>query len=217
MAIQAELESLRERGTWELVPRPVGAQVLPSELVLKLKRQPDGSVSKYKARLIVLGCLQGNVEKTFSPTVDFTTIRIALALAGGQNAHVHHMDVTGASLHGEISENIHISLPHGFEDKNLPGHVCKLRKGLYGLKQSPRIWHSHLKQKISQIGFKSVRLFYQWLPIWIFLLSVETIKAVAPHQWTFYGQTIPFFSFLCSFPFLDYILFIFSKAVRVEA
>ena len=43
--------------------------------------------------------------------------------------------------------------PPGFEDKNVPFHVCKLDKALYGLKQAPRAWYSRLSMKLQKLGF----------------------------------------------------------------
>jgi Reverse transcriptase (RNA-dependent DNA polymerase) len=97
-AVQTEIDTLKARETWELVPRPPRTRVLPSKMVLKIKRQPKGDVDRYKARLVALGFLQreGYYDETFSPVVDFTTVRIALALAVHEKMHVHHVDVTGA-------------------------------------------------------------------------------------------------------------------------
>jgi hypothetical protein len=52
------MNTLKERGTWELIDRPQNARVLPSKVVLKIKRCPIGTIDRYKAILIALGCLQ---------------------------------------------------------------------------------------------------------------------------------------------------------------
>jgi Reverse transcriptase (RNA-dependent DNA polymerase) len=116
-AVQTEIDALKARGTWEIVPRPPRTRVLPSKMVLKIKRQPNGDVDSYKARLVALGCFQSeeDYDETFSPVVDFTTVRIALALAVHEKMHVHHVDVTGASLYGDLEEELYMSLPPGFE------------------------------------------------------------------------------------------------------
>jgi hypothetical protein len=145
-AVQTEIDTLKARETWELFPRSPRTRVLPSKMVLKIKRQPNGDVDRYKKRLVALGCLhrEGDHDETFSPLVDFTMVRFALALAIHERTHVHHVDVTGAFLYGDLEEELYMSLPPGFEDSEHPDYVCKLKKTLYGLKQSPRIWHQHL-------------------------------------------------------------------------
>lgn len=99
---QEEIESLNDRKTWELVPRPERVKILPSKIILKLKRHADGTTDKYEARLVALGCFQRStdVDCTFSPVVDFSSVRVALALAALRDYDVHQMDVTGAFLYG---------------------------------------------------------------------------------------------------------------------
>lgn len=154
-AIHAELSELRERETWVLVPYPRSARVLPCKVVLKVKRNTDGSIEKYKARIVALGCMQkaNDHGETFSPGIDFTTIRIALAIAVWNRAYVHQMDVTGAFLYGRLKEEIYMSQPKGFEEEGKEDYVCQLKKSIYGLKQAPRVWYNHLKHCLSDIGF----------------------------------------------------------------
>lgn len=140
-AVQTELDTLLERGTWNLVPRPPRARVLPSKVVLKIKRNPDSTVERYKARLVVVENLQrpDDYDETFSPVVDFTTVRTALTSAVHTRSHIHHVDVTGAFLYGDLAETIYMTLTSGFEDPSKPDMVCHLQNSLYGLKQAPRI------------------------------------------------------------------------------
>ena len=155
-AITTELNELHERGKWVLVPRPERTKVLlPCKIVLKIKRRPYNTIKKYKARLVALGCLQsiGDYDQTFSPVIGFTTVRMALSIAGIEGSPVHHMDVTGAFLYGDLEEEVYMDQPKGFEDKNKPNHVCKLIKNLYGLKQAPRVWYIHLNEKLQDIKF----------------------------------------------------------------
>ena len=157
-AVQKEIDVLNKRGTWELVPRPPKQRVLPSKVVLKIKRNPDGTVDRYKARLVVLGCLQQpeDYEETFSPVVDFSTIRTALTLAVHEGEVCHHVDITGAFLYGTLDEILYMQLPKGFEDLAFPTHVCRLIKSLYGLKQAPRVWYQYLAKYLLELGFKAV-------------------------------------------------------------
>jgi hypothetical protein len=63
------MNTLKERGTWELIDRPQNARVLPSKVVLKIKRCPNGTIDRYKAILVALGFLQvqSDYDETFEP------------------------------------------------------------------------------------------------------------------------------------------------------
>jgi Reverse transcriptase (RNA-dependent DNA polymerase) len=86
-AIHSELVSLREMRTWELVDKkevPGDARILPCKLVLKIKTHEDGTIERYKARVVVLGNLQQvgvDYDLTFAPVIDFTIVRLMLAVA----------------------------------------------------------------------------------------------------------------------------------------
>jgi Reverse transcriptase (RNA-dependent DNA polymerase) len=144
--ITKEINFLKERGTWELGDQPQNARVLPSKVVLKIKRCPDCTIDRYKARLVALGCLQmqSDYDETFSPVVDLSTVRSALTLAVYDKEHVHHIDVTGAFLYGHLSKPLYMTSPEGFEVGSRK--ICKLKKSIYGLEQAPRIWHQHLRE-----------------------------------------------------------------------
>lgn len=98
----------------------------------------DGSLERYKARLVVLGNRQEygvDYDETFSTVAKMTTIRILLALAASHSWPLRHMDVKNAFLHSELSEDIYMKLPASMLIP-FPTVVCKLNKSLYGLKQS---------------------------------------------------------------------------------
>lgn len=156
-AIDKELNMLRERKTWTMVPRP-NKRVLPSKVILKVKRKGDGTIERLKARLVALGCLQRDEDynELFLPVVDFTTVRTALALAELNQETVTHLDITGAFLYADLTEEIYMALPVGLENEKHPDHVCKLHKSLYGLKQAPKAWSDYLKTKLTTLNFTPV-------------------------------------------------------------
>jgi hypothetical protein len=127
-AIVAEIGTLKARGTWILVTRPKNVRVLPSKVVLEIKCAPNGSVDRYKARLVSLGCLQkeSDYDETFSPVFDFATVRAALTVAVYDQEMIHHIDVTGAFLYGDLKETLYMSLPQGFETGD--NQVCLLKR-----------------------------------------------------------------------------------------
>ncbi|GJW02843.1 retrovirus-related pol polyprotein from transposon TNT 1-94 [Tanacetum coccineum] len=85
-----------------------------------------------------------NFEESFSSVARLVAIRIFLAFAAHMNMAVYQMDVKIASLNGNLREEVYVSQPDGFMDKNKPNHVYKLKKTLYGLKQAPRVWYDML-------------------------------------------------------------------------
>lgn len=62
-----------------------------------------------------------------------------------------------AFLNGEITEDIYMTQPEGFEDIDHPHHVCKLQKALYGLKQALKAWYDKLKSKLLEWKFQKSR------------------------------------------------------------
>lgn len=117
--------------------------ILPNKWVFKIKRHSDGSVERYKARLVANGFHQQegvDYGETFSPVVKHSTIRLILALAINFGWSIRQLDVQNAFLHGYITDDVFMKQPTGFADPAYPNYVCKLRRSLYGLKQAPRAW-----------------------------------------------------------------------------
>ena len=103
--------------------------------------RPDGTIEKYKARLIVKGYTQKEGDDffdTYSPVARIATIRVLLALAASYGLHVHQIDVKTTFLYGELEEEIYMEQPDGFVVPGEENKVCRLIKSLYGLKQAPK-------------------------------------------------------------------------------
>jgi hypothetical protein len=129
--------------------------VLPSTWAFKCKRFPDGRVRKLKARFCVRGDRQ--VEgvdffDTFAPVVNWTTVRLMLILSAILGLSTHQVDYTAAFVHAPMDEDVYVDMPRGFSEQ---GKILKLKKSLYGLKQSPRNFFRFLKGKLEKIGFES--------------------------------------------------------------
>ncbi|KAI0501552.1 hypothetical protein KFK09_016497 [Dendrobium nobile] len=129
-AMASEFLALQQQGTW-LLP------VLGCCWTFKIKRNADGSIARYKARLVAQGnhqeyCL--NYIETFSPVAKFPSIRVLLTIVVTHQCPIHQLDVTNVFLHGSLHDTIHMHQPCGFEDTTFPNHVYLLQKSLYDLK-----------------------------------------------------------------------------------
>lgn len=155
-AMTAEYDALISNGTWALVPRPPGVNVVRSMWLFKKKYKADGSLERYKARLVANGKSQRpgiDCFDTFSPVVKPATIRTVLSLAISKSWPVHQLDVKNAFLNGSLTETVYMHQPPGFHDQHHPDLVCLLKKSLYGLKQAPRAWFQRFATFVLKLGF----------------------------------------------------------------
>lgn len=142
-AINEEITSLVKNKTWDLMPLPPGRRVIDNRWIFKIKRDKDGNIDKYKARLVVKGCSKRrglDYEETYAPVARLTTVRTLLSTVNELRLKTRQLDVKNAFLHGTIDEEIYMKLPRGFTQNN--GLVCKLNRFLYDLKQAPRAWNA---------------------------------------------------------------------------
>lgn len=138
-AMQNEMASHQENGTWILVLRPQHEKVLDNRWLFKIKRNPDGSAARYNARLVARGFRQEqgiDYEDTFALVCRYESIRILLTIAASKEYKIVHVDVKAAFLYGTLKETVFMEQPEGFIESE--GLVCKLQKSLYGLKQAHR-------------------------------------------------------------------------------
>lgn len=153
-AIDSEINSLKDNKTWELVELPKGRKAIPCKWIFKIKTNADGTIEKYKARLVIKGYSQKkdiDFHETFSPVARSSTIRAVLSVAAKEKLSLAQFDVSTAFLYGTLNEEIYMKPPEGYaNDKKL---VFKLKKSLYGLKQAPLCWNRCITDYIVQIGF----------------------------------------------------------------
>ncbi|KAE8706560.1 hypothetical protein F3Y22_tig00110392pilonHSYRG00195 [Hibiscus syriacus] len=156
MAMQEEIKALHKNNTWDLVPLPQGRKPVGNKWVLKIKRNGDDQVERYRARLVVKGYAQKkyiDFNEIFSPVVRLTTVRVVLAMCATLNLHLEQLDVKTAFLHGNLEEEIYMLQSEGFEEDEKKNLVCRLNKSLYGLKQAPRCWYKRFDSFIMCLGY----------------------------------------------------------------
>ncbi|KAK9070010.1 hypothetical protein SSX86_010408 [Deinandra increscens subsp. villosa] len=156
-AMHDEFTALIDNKTWDLVPPTPDMNVVRCLWLFKHKLKSDGSLERYKARLVCDGRSQQvgiDCHETFSPVVKPATIRTILSLALANGWDIRQLDVKNAFLHGHLAETVFMTQPMGFRDPYYPNHVCRLKKSLYGLKQAPRAWYQRFTDLVASIGFR---------------------------------------------------------------
>lgn len=107
---------------------------------------------KHKARVAAKGYTQRegtDFSDVYAPVSSHVSLRAFLAVAANRSFHVHHFDVKAAYLHGSLDEEIFMRQPPGFAKKGQELLVCKLRRSIYGLRQSARCWNRRLNEVLS--------------------------------------------------------------------
>jgi hypothetical protein len=167
-AIQAELANLLNYEAIE--PAPDGSSMaIPCKLFVKEKVKSDGTFDKLKGRLVAGGHKQiWDGEDNSSPTVGWETVLMALATAAKHNLHLTVADVTSAYLNAPAVKPVYMTLPPQITEELLQlrpdwrsfagkgGTLCvKLKKALYGLKDSGKLWYNHISDVLIKAGFIS--------------------------------------------------------------
>nr|GFA28767.1 ribonuclease H-like domain-containing protein [Tanacetum cinerariifolium] len=182
--VHDEYHALIKNNTWTLVPRPTDSNIVHCMWLFRHKYHADGTLSRYKARLMADGStqLEGvDVDETFSLVVKPGTIRAVLSLATSRHWPIHQLHVKNAFLHGDLSETVYMHQPLGFQDSAHPDYMCLLRRSLYGLKQAPRARFQRFASSITQVGFHHSRcvtslfIYRQGLDTAYLLLYVDDI------------------------------------------
>ena len=149
-AMDEEMASLAENGTYDLVELPQGKKPVGTRWVYTVKPMQDGG-EKFKARIVAKGFSQVkdvDFKETFAPTAKLTTLRTLIQLAAKNDLTVDQLDVKTAYLNADIDHEIFIEQPRGYEVKGENGSKLfgKLNKSLYGLRQSGRCWNKMIKE-----------------------------------------------------------------------
>ncbi|CAL9238765.1 unnamed protein product [Arabidopsis halleri] len=140
-AVDDEVQAMIRNHTWDEEELPQGKRCVSSKWVFTIKYKSNGKIERHKARLVARGFTQTYGEdyrETFAPVAKQHTVKVVLSLAVNLDWELWQMDVKNAFLQGELKEEVYMTPPPGLEDIVAPGKVLRLRKAIYGLKQSPR-------------------------------------------------------------------------------
>ncbi|RVW43757.1 Retrovirus-related Pol polyprotein from transposon TNT 1-94 [Vitis vinifera] len=155
-AVDEEVRALEKNGTWEITDLPRGKKPVGCKWIFTVKYKADGNVDRYKARLVAKGFTQSygiDYQETFAPVAKLNTVRVLLSLAANLDWSLHQLDVKNAFLNGDLEEEVYMDIPVRLETTSNFNKVCRLRKSLYGLKQSPRAWFERFTKVVKGYGF----------------------------------------------------------------
>ncbi|GJS39130.1 putative ribonuclease H-like domain-containing protein [Tanacetum coccineum] len=156
-AMQEELLQFKLQEVWVLCDLPEGKRVIGTKWVFRNKRDERGTIIKNKARLVAQGYRQEegvDYDEVFAPVARIEAIRLFLAFASFMGFTVYQMDVKSAFLYGNITEEVYVKQPPGFEDPAHPNKVYRVVKALYGLHQAPRAWYERLSTFLLKHGYR---------------------------------------------------------------
>ena len=158
-AMIKEIRQLVQIKAWKYVLRssvPHKHPILKGTWAFKLKRRPDGTPLKFKARYCVRGDLQRegvDYFETYAPVVQWSTVRLLLTLILSHNWVTKQVDYTNAFAQAKLNETVFIEAPKGFGWGDGKDKVLQLINSLYGLKQAPKTFYDKLSEGLIQRGF----------------------------------------------------------------
>ncbi|XP_075648676.1 uncharacterized protein LOC142619463 [Castanea sativa] len=162
VAMAVVIATLESNQTWTLTSLPPHKRAIGCKWVYRVKYKTDGSVERYKAKLVGKGFTQQeglDFIETFSPVAKMTIVQTLLVTSAMRGWHLVQLDVNNAFLRGDLHEEVYMQLPQGFHSKG-EHLVCRLNKSFYGLKQASRQWYSKFSSTILKCGFKQSKSDY---------------------------------------------------------
>ena len=157
-AINAELKSLDDAHTWNVVEHSQNTNVASCKWVFKIKKNPVGEIDKYKAWLVGHGFTQQygvDYNETYTPVARLALLCLIMAITAHWNWNIDVFNFHSAFLNGKLDEDevIFMELPPGFDKKGCD-LVARLCVTIYGSKQGALKWYHQLCSTLHDLGFK---------------------------------------------------------------
>ena len=136
--MKEELDALSKNHTWDLVTLPPRKSVVGCKWIYKIKTRSDGSIERYKTRLVAKGFTQEygiDYEETFAPITRISSVRALLAIAAAGKWDLFQMNVKNAFLNGDLSKEFYMQPPPSLSIES--NKVYHLQRAFHGLKQAP--------------------------------------------------------------------------------
>ena len=153
-AMDEEIKQLHNLGTYTITKLPEDRKAIACKWVYRLKKDSEGNIVRYKARVVAKGFSQIpgiDFDETFAPVMRLDTLRLLLALSVSLHLKIHVVDVVGAYLNAHLKETIYMKQIPDYE--NGTNNVLQLLQTLYGLKQSGRAWNEKLNATFLKLGY----------------------------------------------------------------
>jgi len=129
--------------------------ILPSQLLYEIQINPDGTLKKYKCRLVIRGDKWYDIYEmdTYASTVKSETVKICLAIAATEDMEMESVDVKAAFLNSPLKDDeiIYMRRPPGLNDSHMP-KIVRLKKCIYGMKQASAYFHAHSDAVLKSFG-----------------------------------------------------------------
>jgi hypothetical protein len=191
-AMENELEMLNSRTTWETTNKSLLSpkqEILPLKWVYTYKTDATGTITKYKARLVVRGDLQKSYisrEDLYAHTAAMKSFRTLIAITAAKGLILHQLDAIQAFLQSKLGPNeaFYVYPPPGSQTPN--NMVYRLLRPLYGLRISPKAWFLDCTAKLRLIGAQPIPeepcLWIYNSDIYIFFYVDDFLIAAKPSQ-----------------------------------
>ncbi|KAL1996476.1 hypothetical protein VTN49DRAFT_8076 [Thermomyces lanuginosus] len=153
------LGSHAKKESWTMVsvqePRKENAQILDCGWVYTYKFDKHGRFVKVKARLVVRGNQQARHldENNYAATLAGRSFRTMMAIAARFDLDLLQFDAVNAFVNADLDQTVYMKMPPGYRQH---GMVLRLRKALYGLRRSPRLWQHTLSKALRWLGFDQI-------------------------------------------------------------
>ena len=161
-AINSEINAMVQHNVFKVCDVPPGRKLIQSRWVFDVKRDSDGHIVRYKARLVARGFTQEegvDYTEVFAPVTRYETFRFIAGYTAASDYELEQIDIRTAFLYCHLKEDIYMEPPkvpirlHGkYDVQKWTGKSWKLMRAIYGLKQSARLWNQELRCVLNSVG-----------------------------------------------------------------